>query len=186
MFGLGQFHASMAFLTVLGKRFEECGQRDVLVQSSVAIEGWVNGVLHCIFYNRTVRCDTLIVGSCCRSQWLKHIDHLSAEEQERDFQFAAKPNYGFPCLYEKFVASQEEKVFGFFHVKSPGVITPPRIQTTPSGAPMLTWCSLLLFLPEIRQGNFNLHIVDIPAVFPWFLHMVDESALAFFPSTGLK
>jgi len=54
---MGVFHTIFhtTFLSVIGKRFQDAGLRDVIVESGVIAEGSVAGVLEGRTYNRAVR-----------------------------------------------------------------------------------------------------------------------------------
>jgi len=44
----------MCFIGVIGKRFQDGGSHDVLIESNVVAEASVNGVLSGKHYNRTI------------------------------------------------------------------------------------------------------------------------------------
>ena len=52
---MGEFHAIVTFLGILGKRFQDAGLRDICIESGVATEGSVAAVLEGRKYNRAVR-----------------------------------------------------------------------------------------------------------------------------------
>ena len=52
---MGSFHIICAFLTVLAKRFGECGLHDLLIESRLVGCGSVNGALQGKHYNRALR-----------------------------------------------------------------------------------------------------------------------------------
>lgn len=41
---LGEFHTTMSFLAIIGKRFRDAGLEDILIESGVVAQGSVNGV----------------------------------------------------------------------------------------------------------------------------------------------
>ena len=49
------FHVIMCFLGVIGKRFQDGGLRDILIESNIAAEGSIHGVLSGKHYNRSIR-----------------------------------------------------------------------------------------------------------------------------------
>ena len=51
---MGEFHACLSFLAVIGKRFRDAGLEDVLIESGLAARGSVDGVLSGRHYNRSV------------------------------------------------------------------------------------------------------------------------------------
>ena len=57
---VGVFHTICTFLSVTGKRFQDAGLRDVIIESGEIAEGSVSGVLEGRTYNRAIRCHKLI------------------------------------------------------------------------------------------------------------------------------
>ena len=53
---LSMFCLLMMYLVINGKRFRDAGLRDVLIQSKILAEGFVDRVLEGIMYNRIARC----------------------------------------------------------------------------------------------------------------------------------
>ena len=52
---VGVFHTIFTFLSVIGKRFQDAGLRDVIIESGVIAEGSVFGVQEGRTYNRAIR-----------------------------------------------------------------------------------------------------------------------------------
>ena len=57
---MGVFHTICTFLSVIGKRFQDAGLRDVIIESGVTAKGSVSGVLEGRTYNRASRCHKLM------------------------------------------------------------------------------------------------------------------------------
>ena len=57
---MGVFHTICTFLSEIGKRFQDAGLRDVIIESGVIAEGSVSGVLEDRTYNRSIRCHKLM------------------------------------------------------------------------------------------------------------------------------
>ena len=57
---MGVFHTICTFLSVIGKRFQDAGLRDVIIESGVIAKGSVSGVLEGRTYNRAIRCHKLM------------------------------------------------------------------------------------------------------------------------------
>lgn len=53
---LGMFCLLMMYLVISGKCFRDAGLRDVLIQSKILAEGFVDRVLEGMMYNRIARC----------------------------------------------------------------------------------------------------------------------------------
>ena len=58
---LGAFQTCFAILGALGKRFDDSGLRDLLLESGVVAEGSIDGVLSGRHYNRSVRVHKLLL-----------------------------------------------------------------------------------------------------------------------------
>ena len=57
---MGSFHITCTFLAVIGKRFEDSGLRDLLLESGLVGTGSLNGVLGGKHYNRALRIHKVI------------------------------------------------------------------------------------------------------------------------------
>lgn len=57
---LGEFHTTMAFLAVIGKRFRDAGLEDILIESGVVAHNSVGGVISGHHYNRSIRAHKLM------------------------------------------------------------------------------------------------------------------------------
>ena len=66
---MGAFHTICTLLSILGKRFQDAGLRDICIKSGVIAEGSVSGVLHGRRYNRSVRFHKLMYEALQRLAW---------------------------------------------------------------------------------------------------------------------
>ena len=57
---MGVFHTVCTLLSIIGKRFQDAGLRDLLIESGVIAEGSVEGALEGSKYNRAVRAHKLL------------------------------------------------------------------------------------------------------------------------------
>ena len=64
---MGSFHITCTFLAVIGKRFEDSGLRDLLLESGLVGTGSLNGVLGGKHYNRALRIHKVITVITLRS-----------------------------------------------------------------------------------------------------------------------
>ena len=67
--GMGVFHTACTMLSIIGKRFQDAGLRDLCVESGVIAEGSVAGVLDGHRYNRGIRLHKLMYGALMRLVW---------------------------------------------------------------------------------------------------------------------
>ena len=49
---LGDFHTSMAYLDTIGKRFQDSGLDDILIEADIVAPGSIKGILSGHHYNR--------------------------------------------------------------------------------------------------------------------------------------
>jgi hypothetical protein len=77
---LGEFHAIMSFLSVIGKRFGDAGLRDIAIESGLVAEGSINGVLVGHHYNRSINTMKMMYGAMERLRFSSFLDSLSDEE----------------------------------------------------------------------------------------------------------
>ena len=72
---MGVFHTICNLLSILGKRFQDAGLKDLCVQSGVIVEGSVTGVMEGRKYNRAVR---LVYEAMMRFPWKAFLPWLEA------------------------------------------------------------------------------------------------------------
>lgn len=165
---LGEFHTSMAYMSVLGKRFQECGIQDVLVSSGVVAEGSVHGVLFGTFYNRSIRCYKLLAEAFSRLQWKEFLDSLQLEECLQSLDIGKRLNESFPHAF-KDVANEEasRQLFTKFEQH--------RLRRAEGNPNYALWDSLIemvetlqLFIRATREGLFALHLASVRSMLPWF------------------
>ena len=66
---MGVFHTACTLLSIIGKRFQDAGLRDLCVESGVIAEGFVAGVLEGRRYNRGVRLHKIMYEALMRLAW---------------------------------------------------------------------------------------------------------------------
>ena len=65
----GRFHITMTFLAVIGKKYEESGLEDMLIESRYYGSNSVVRLLHGKAYNKGVRAHKLLLEALKRIQW---------------------------------------------------------------------------------------------------------------------
>jgi len=80
---MGVFHTICTFLSVIGKRFQEAGLRDVIVESGVIAEGSVVGVLEGRTYNCAVRFHKLMYEALNRLAWMGFNSWIEEHHKEK-------------------------------------------------------------------------------------------------------
>ena len=75
---MGVFHTACTLLSIIGKRFQDAGLKDLCVESGVIAEGSVAGVLDGRRYNCGVRLHNIMHEAFMRPAW----QGLDREESE--------------------------------------------------------------------------------------------------------
>ena len=75
---MGIFHTICNLLSILGKRFQDAGLKDLCVQSGVIVKGSVTGVMEGRKYNRAVRLYKLVYEAMMRFAWKAFLPWLEA------------------------------------------------------------------------------------------------------------
>ena len=166
---LGEFHTSMAFMAVIGRRFENSGLQELIVDSGVIAAGSVAGVLSGTFYNRSARCYKLLAEALCRLMWEDFIASIEyGDLQQKALQFAIDLNDSFPQRFEELACSEEGKNFArmFQNYRRKKEQENPNYCLWSSLLDMIE--TLLLFIRGTREGNFDLHLAAVRLMLPWF------------------
>ena len=175
---MGVFHTVCTLLSVIGKRFQDAGLRDICIESGVIAEGSVTGVLEGRKYNRAVRFHKLMYEALQRLIW----KGFQAWVEEKFPAKTACPR--FLCRTETFVRQsvpkEQQKV-----LDSPSL---PEFITlydkyldylrNNNGKLSNFWRSyidlvdiLLNMVRASREGNWELHLAAIEQMIPWcFAH----------------
>ena len=66
---MGVFRRAWTLLSIIGKRFQDAGLRDLSVESGAIVEGSVTGVLDGRRYNRGVRLHNIMHEALMRLAW---------------------------------------------------------------------------------------------------------------------
>ncbi|CAH3143072.1 unnamed protein product [Porites evermanni] len=103
---MGVFHTVCTLLSIIGKRFQDAGLRDVCIESGVIAEGSVTGVLEGRRYNRAVRFHKLMYEALQRLIWKGFQTWVEVKFPEKkqfiqDFFAGLKPLYDNLCQKEQ-------------------------------------------------------------------------------------
>ncbi|XP_030848031.1 uncharacterized protein LOC115918836 [Strongylocentrotus purpuratus] len=163
---LGAFHTTMTALACIGKRFQEAGLQDILIEAGVVATGSVTGVMNGHNYNRSIRCHKLMAEALHRLRWQSFMGSLEEERQHQYREVVASLQGSFPSeftnqvqgeLYQAMV--KEYKDF---------------IEEGKKDATFTFWSSyldlvgnILLFIRATREGDWQLHLASVRALLPW-------------------
>ena len=172
---MGVFHMACTMLSIIGKRYQDPGLRDLCVESGVLAEGSVAGVLDGRRYNRGVRLHKLMYEALMRLVWqgfvpwieenheeskttvnsfFSEIGELHDDICERQFQkhMTRASSVGFVKLFDKYVEFLRHE----------------------NGKLSKFWLSyldmveiLLGLLRASREGNWELHVSTIRKMILW-------------------
>ena len=166
---LGDFHTTMAYMATIGKRFQNSGLEDILIEAEVAAQGSISGVLSGHHYNRSVRAHKLMFEALNRFRWKAFVDSCSDDEKLNVFHVAQNLNSVGPTekIYEVIEQDDFTEVMDMYD---------SFVQKERSANPTFDlWSSyidmvqgLLLLLRGTREGNWRLHLNSLKHILPWF------------------
>ena len=173
---LGGFHFAMTMMAVIGKRFADSGLQSILVESGLAGEGAVQGVLNGKHYNRALRCHKIVMEAFFRLCWQAFEqcldDHpgmklaTSAQNQLADALNTLRAQPTKQSLWELLslpAYADLQRIFASFvdGLKS------PLSQLWLSYVQMVHL--LLQFLRASRTGNWYLHMLCVRRMLSWMV-----------------
>ena len=172
---MGVFHTTCTLLSIIGKRFQDAGLRDLCVESGVIAEGSVAGVLDGRRYNRGVRLHKIMYEALMRLVWqgfgawieenhkeskttvdsfFSEIGELYDDICETQFKkhMTSTPSVDFVKMFDKYIEFLRHE----------------------NGKLSKFWLSyldmveiLLRLLRALREGNWELHVLAIRSMIPW-------------------
>ena len=172
---MGVFHTICTFLSVIGKRFQDAGLRDVIIESGVIAEGSTSGVLEGRAYNRAIRFHKLMFEALNRLAWIGFISWVEEHHKEK------KP------LVDEFFKGLKTLCDRTCEREFNATITSPSFQEVSqlfsmymhylrhgNGKLSKFWMSyvdmveiLLELLRASREGDWELHLSSISEIVPW-------------------
>ena len=157
---LGEFHAAMSFLSVIGKRFGEAGLKDIVIESGIVAEGSINGVLSGHHYNRSINTMKVMYEAMERLRISSFLESQS-EDDLTYFDSAITTIEEFPVSQE--FADLFEKYQQFCIVRRK---EDPTFELWSSFLEMVSL--LLIFLRATRESDWNLHVAVLRLMMPWY------------------
>ena len=157
---LGEFHAIMSFLSVIGKRFGDAGLRDIAIESGLVAEGSINGVLSGHHYNRSINTMKVMYEAMERLHFSSFLDSLNDEEFEYfDSAITVKDEY----------PESQEFVGLFDKYQHFCLMTRKEDPTFELWSSFLDMMSLLLvFVRATRQSDWSVHVAVLRLMMPWY------------------
>ena len=167
---LGEFHLAMTFLGTIGKRFQDGGLRDVLIESNIIATGSVNAVLSGKHYNRSVRAMKILYEALYGLILAAYEESMVDDGRRKFIDLMGRLRDAFTNdieTYERLTVTEDfQALFGELN---------QFIKAKSESSPTLTyWFSfieivdvLLQFLRATRSGNWSLHLHSIRCMLPW-------------------
>ena len=81
---MGGFHIALNYLAVIGKRFQDSGLEDLLIESNTYGSSTASALLKGKSYNRGVRAHKLVMEAMLRLQWQSFGNWIQNENSSED------------------------------------------------------------------------------------------------------
>lgn len=171
---MGVFHTICNLLSIIGKRFQDAGLRDLCVESGVIAEGSVSGLMDGRKYNRSMRLHKLVYEALMRLAWKGFLPWLE-EKHSKDLHHldeTLKNIAGFHShvsqeSYQELLKSEScTHILKLFQVY---------LETLRDGHNLSAfWMSyvdmaeiMLALVRASREGNWILHLGAVRQMIPW-------------------
>ncbi|XP_035674790.1 uncharacterized protein LOC118414705 [Branchiostoma floridae] len=171
---MGMFHTLLTLLSIIGKRFEDAGLRDICIESGVIAEGSVTGVLEGRKYNRAIRFHKLMYEALQRLVWkhfLKWIEKSPAKQKlVKDVFASLKPLYNDVCQdeQEKVLANQKFAKFVKLYDEHLEFLRHSKGKLASFWMSYIEIVEIMLNLVRAsREGDWELHLSAIAQMIPW-------------------
>lgn len=166
---LGEFHVSMSFLAIIGKRFKDAGLYNILIESGIVAEGSVAGVLSGKCYNRSIRCHKIMFEAFSRLLWAEYLNSVSSKKRSHYFEISSHlhNNYAQGILKKNELPEEFLSIFESFK----GFVE-SNCEVNVTFAFWVSYLdmvgSLLRFLRGTRNADWDLHLAVVEEIIPWF------------------
>ncbi len=172
---MGVFHTICNGLSILGKRFGDAGLKDLLIESHIAAEGSIRGVIEGKHYNRAIRVHKVIYEALMRLAWDEYIKWLNEKASQEQRAIASS-------LLD-LIASMD------LSQKSQEIVLQSQVFLTTiaawrefldylrhsNGELSSYWMTYIDFVEDVilgllrasREGNWDLHLHSIRELIPW-------------------
>ena len=157
----------MAYMATLGKRFQNSGLEDILIEAEVVAQGSVSGVLSGHHYNRSVRAHKLMFEALSRLRLKAFIDSCGNDEQSTVLHMAQDLSTSWPTaeIYDVMGLDDFRSVMDMYYTF---------VEKERSDNPTFDFWSfyidmvqdLLCLLRGTREGNWQLHLATLKRVLP--------------------
>jgi hypothetical protein len=173
---MGTFHTMCNLLSILGKRFQDAGLRDLCIESGVLAEGSVSAVMEGRQYNRAVRIHKYVYEALMRLAWRGFACWLEQVHPEKKNHLEQMQELA-SDLHENVNKGTYDEILGHPIVHSTASLFQEYLNHIrhDNGALSSYWMSyvdmvgdlLLGLLRSSREGDWALHMSTIHAMIPW-------------------
>ncbi|KAK3735047.1 hypothetical protein QZH41_001743 [Actinostola sp. cb2023] len=171
---MGMFHTVCTLLSILGKRFQDAGLRDICIESGVITEGSVSGVLEGRKYNRAIRFHKLMYEALQRLVWEGFQTWIDKFPEKKEFLqdvvISLKPLYNDVCQKEHEKVLSSEMFSEFITLYD----TYLEYLRKSNGKLCSFWMSyidiveiMLNLVRASREGHWELHLSAVKQMIPW-------------------
>ncbi|CAH1248853.1 Hypp8457 [Branchiostoma lanceolatum] len=171
---MGMFHTLLTMLSIIGKRFQDAGLRDICIESGVIAEGSVTGVLEGRKYNRAIRFHKLMYEALQRLVWKDFLEWIGQsrvkKEFVKDFFVSLKPLYNDVCQEEqrKVLTSQRFSEFVRLYDEHRDFLRNSKGKLARFWMSYIEMVEIMLNLVGAsREGDWELHLSAISQMIPW-------------------
>ena len=99
----------MACLGTIGKRFQDSGLEDILIEADIVAPGSINGILNGHHYNRSIRANKMMYEVLVRLRWKAFLEVSSADECDSVLDLAKELNEVGPIM-KLFDITQQDRI----------------------------------------------------------------------------
>ena len=173
---LGTFHTICNLLSIIGKRFQDAGLRDICIEFGILAEGSVSSVIEGKMYNRAVRVHKYIYEALLRLIWKQLIPWVSANHANKvcDVRLVEAEVDG---MAEALSQEQLDTILGSHSLLQVYQLWDQYLQylRTENGDLSAFWMSYIDIVEDVllglirasREGNWLLHLHAIRQMIPW-------------------
>ena len=159
----------MSYLGTIGKRFQDSGLGDILIEAHIVAPGSIKGILSGHHYNISIRANKIMYEALVRLIWKAFLEASSADECDSALDLVKEFNEVGPTM-NLFDITQQDRITAILTMYQ-SFIEKERLENPTfdywSSYIDMVQC-LLLFLRATREGDWKLHLASLRQILPWF------------------
>jgi hypothetical protein len=170
---LGDFHTTLSFLSTIGKRFQNSGFEDIVIEAGIVAPSSIDGVMSGHHYNRSMRAHKLLFEALHRLRWNKFMETKSEDECQKFMNILCNlKSVELGDAFCEFITDDGDIQAMLQSYES--YVDQTR-KVSPNSPTFDFWSSyidmvelLLLFVRATRDGQWELHLAALDGMLPWF------------------